>query len=99
MPVDDVDFEPWTSCSAWTNRTNDVSTLCLDPVRRAALTSTLKLALRIASFQGQASRGGRLLYGTQEQSAVGEPHRLTQECLQFLRLRASFCHLPLRRIH
>ncbi|GAA5883974.1 hypothetical protein JCM16303_001343 [Sporobolomyces ruberrimus] len=24
MPVDDVDFEPWTSCSAWTNRTNDL---------------------------------------------------------------------------
>lgn len=23
LPQDDVDFEPWTSCNAWTNRTND----------------------------------------------------------------------------
>ncbi|GAA5949386.1 hypothetical protein JCM3765_003392 [Sporobolomyces pararoseus] len=23
LPADDVDFEPWTSCNAWTNRTNE----------------------------------------------------------------------------
>ena len=23
VPQDDVDFEPWTNCNAWTNRTND----------------------------------------------------------------------------